>query len=375
MPVGTTQPINVAVIFGGQSTEHEVSCLTAAGVLGAIDGNRYRVHGIGIDKAGIWHRYAPDEIRALQTAGGQMPAIGTDHPLAELVRDANGVQLATWDGQQLSDQVPIDVVFPLMHGAYAEDGTIQGQLEMLGLRYVGCGVASSALNIDKTYTHTVLEAADIPMAKWLPVGRLAWQEDRAGIIRRVREQLGFPAFVKPARGGSSVGVSRVSDEETLASAIDEASQVDPKVLVEQAIMGGREVECAVLGGAGMSPQASHPGEIVMHTEDRFYDYQAKYLPEEQVDLQVPAKLDADLERRVQQLALRCFDVLDCEGLARVDTFVLPDGQVLINEINTMPGFTQYSMYPQLWHATGIDYPQLIDQLIALALARPAHVLR
>ena len=375
MASDTADLINVAVIFGGQSNEHEVSCLTAAGVLGAIDQTRYRVHGIGIDKSGLWHRYSVDEIRALQIVDGVMPSIGADHPLAELFRDAGGVHLATLDEDRLTAREPIDVAFPLMHGAYAEDGTVQGKLEMLGLKYVGCGVTSSALGMDKEYTHTVLEAAGVPTAAWVRLGRDEWMRDPDAIVARIGSQLGYPVFVKPARGGSSVGIGRVTGPDSLAAAIDAARLVDPKVLVEQAVVGAREVECGILGGDGTAPRASHTGEIVMHTEDRFYDYRAKYLPEEQVDLRVPAGLEPQVERRVQELALQCFTALDCEGLARVDTFVLPDGQVLINEINTMPGFTKFSMYPNMWRASGIDYPELIDQLIALALSRPATVLR
>lgn len=371
----SAEPINVAVIFGGQSNEHEVSCLTAAGALGAIDQSRYRVHGIGIDKSGLWHRYSIDEIRALQIVDGVMPSIGADHPLAELLRTAQGVRLVTVDDDRLADSAIIDVAFPLLHGAYAEDGTVQGKLEMLGLNYVGCGVTSSALGMDKEYTHTVLDAAGVPTASWLRIGRDEWLRDPDALVAQVSEQLGYPVFVKPARGGSSVGISRVTEAGSLTAAIDEARLVDPKVLVEAAVIGAREIECGVLGGDGTAPRASHTGEIVMHTEDRFYDYRAKYLPEEQVDLRVPAGLDPEVETRVQELALRCFTALDCEGLARVDTFVLPDGQVLINEINTMPGFTKYSMYPNMWRASGVDYPELIDQLISLALARPATVLR
>ena len=369
------EPTNVAVIFGGCSNEHEVSCLTAAGVLGAIDERCYRVHGIGIDKAGIWHRYSADEIRSLAVVDGVMPAIGGDHPLAELVGDPSGVILATRAGERLDECVPIDVAFPLMHGAYAEDGTVQGQLEMLGLRYVGCGVTSSALGMDKQFTHIVLDAAGIPTAPWVSVGRSEWHDNPEAVVQRIVEQLTFPLFVKPSRGGSSVGISRVSAPEDLPDAINAARRVDPKVLVEQGIVGGREIECGVLGGEGMPPQASYTGEIVMHTQDRFYDYRAKYLPEEQVDLKVPAGLEPRIEARVRELALASFAALDCEGLARVDCFVLPNGDVLVNEVNTMPGFTQLSMYPSMWQATGIDYPELIDRLIGLALARPNTVLR
>lgn len=367
--------INLAVVFGGQSSEHEVSCLTAAGVLGALDTDRYAVHGIGIDKQGIWHRYAPDEIRALQVHDGKLPGIATDHPQAVLLRDAKGVRLATLDGDQLIDSVPIDVAFPVMHGAYCEDGTIQGYFEMLGLRYVGCGVASSAVGMDKAFMRTCYEQAGIPLAPWLSIEPGQWAHDRQACLDEVATTLGFPVYVKPARGGSSVGISRVSSADELKDAIEFAQQSDPKVVIEQAVLSAREIECGVLGANGGRAQASHPGEIVMHTNEGFYDYTAKYLPEEQVELQVPADLPAQVEAEVRRIAVESFTALDCEGLARVDMFVRENGEVLVNEINTMPGFTSHSMYPSMWAATGLDYSELIDQLIGYALKRPATVLR
>lgn len=375
MPEPVDQRISVAVVFGGQSTEHEVSCLTAAGVLGAIDDSRYVVHGIGIDKSGVWHRYQPEEILGLKVVDDELPSVDPHRPEAILVRGAEGVRLASVEGQHLVDEVPIDVAFPVMHGAYSEDGTVQGHFEMLGLRYVGCGVTSSAVGMDKQFMRVCFEQAGVPVGPWLAIGAHEWPSQSARLLARIRDELVFPVYVKPARGGSSVGITRVAEAGGLAAAIDAARVYDPKVVVEQGIVGGREVECAVLAARAGEPRASVPGEIAMHANEGFYDYRAKYLPKGQVDLRVPAPMDATDEARIRELAVRCFTALDCEGLARVDMFLLPDGQVFVNEINTMPGFTAHSMYPTLWKASGIDYPELVDLLIGAALARPASVLR
>ncbi|SER63299.1 D-alanine-D-alanine ligase [Propionibacterium cyclohexanicum] len=375
MPGQLNERISIAVVFGGQSTEHEVSCLTAAAALGAMDTSRYEVHGIGIDKSGIWHRYRPEEIRALQVVGEQLPVVDPHRPAAVLVRGAEGVRLASIDGQRLSEETPIDLAFPLMHGAYAEDGTIEGYFEMLGLRYVGCGVTSSAIGMDKQFMRICFQQAGIPVGPWLAIGSHQWPRHSDELLTRIREELRFPVYVKPSRGGSSVGIARVAEPQNLPEAIEHARRFDPKVIVEQGIVGGREVECAVLEAVPGEPQASVPGEIAMHANDGFYDYKAKYLPHGEVELRVPAPMDDAARRRVQELAVRCFTALDCEGLARVDLFLMPDGEVFVNEINTLPGFTALSMYPSLWRASGIEYPQLIDRLIDAALARPSTVLR
>ncbi|MFT8395589.1 D-alanine--D-alanine ligase family protein, partial [Propionibacterium sp.] len=362
--------INVALIFGGQSTEHEVSCLTAAGVLSAIDQSRYRVHGIGIDKHGVWHRYRLEEIAALQVRDGVLPSINPIHPEATLVRGADGVSLITLAPGMAAARVRIDLAFPVLHGAYCEDGTIQGHFEMLGLRYVGCGVTSSAMGMDKQFMRTCFEQAGIPLAPWLAIGPHEWPTNRTEVLDRIEHELGFPVFVKPARGGSSVGISRVRCREDLPEAIEQARACDPKVVVEQGVTGAREIECGVLAADPAEPKVSVPGEIVMHANEGFYDYSAKYLPEEQVELCIPATMDATAQTRIRELAIRCFEALDCEGLARVDLFLRSDGEVLVNEINTMPGFTAHSMYPSLWRSSGIEYPELIDQLIRAALTRP-----
>ncbi|MBE6477058.1 MAG: D-alanine--D-alanine ligase [Propionibacteriaceae bacterium] len=367
--------IQIAVVFGGQSSEHQVSCLTAAGVLGAFDPSRYEVHGVGIDQQGVWRRYEADEIKAFRVEDGRLPSVSGDHPRAIMVRDLDGVRLATLEGDRMTESVRIDVAFPVMHGAYCEDGCIQGHFEILGLRYVGCGVASSANGMDKAFMRTCFEQAGVPLVPWVTITPGQWRDDRQGCLDRVNDALRYPVYVKPARGGSSVGISRVTDPAGLAEAIEVARSADPKVIVEQGVTGAREIECGVLGVTGAAPRASRPGEIVMHTADGFYDFDAKYLPEEQVELQVPADLPPEVTERVQAIAVACYEALDCEGLARVDVFVQPDGRVVVNEINTMPGFTPYSMYPSMWRATGIEYPDLVDALVDQALTRPATVLR
>lgn len=371
MPEPVDQRISVAVVFGGQSTEHEVSCLTAAGVLGAIDDSRYVVHGIGIDKSGVWHRYQPEEILGLKVVDDELPSVDPHRPEAILVRGAEGVRLASVEGQHLVDEVPIDVAFPVMHGAYSEDGTVQGHFEMLGLRYVGCGVTSSAVGMDKQFMRVCFEQAGVPVGPWLAIGAHEWPSQSARLLARIRDELVFPVYVKPARGGSSVGISRVDDPSGLAAAIEEAHRWDPKVIVENGVLGAREVELAVLGTNGGRPRVSIAGEIVMHTDDAFYDYEAKYTPDDAtVTLAIPADVDPATLARLQEVAAATFEAMECEGLARVDTFVTADGQVWVNELNTMPGFTRTSMYPSLWAASGIGYADLIAELIQLALDRP-----
>ncbi len=363
----------VVVMFGGRSTEHEVSCLTAAGVIASLDPSKYELFAVGISHSGTWHRYDPAVVAQLSIDGTVMPEVDRSQPQAIFVPTSDGIQLATVDGASLFDLTPVDVVFPLLHGPYGEDGTLQGQLEMLGLRYVGSGVCASALSMDKHTMKMVFESAGIPIGPYVVINPAQWNSDRQGCLDEVAK-LTLPVFVKPARGGSSVGISKVNDLVELAAAIDLAAQYDPKVIIEQGIMGAREIECAVLGSHdGGQPRTSLVGEIAMVDQDAFYDYEAKYRPDNQVQLSIPADVSDKVLQRVQQLAARCFETVGCEGLARVDTFVTPDEDVIVNEINTMPGFTRYSMFPSLWEATGMAYPQLLDELISLALNRPTDL--
>ena len=262
----------------------------------------------------------------------------------------------------------VDVVFPLLHGPWGEDGTIQGMFEMAGVRYVGAGVLASAVGMDKAYAKLLLEAAGLPVMPAVTVSAREWYRDPDGVRHRVAD-LGFPLFVKPARAGSSMGISKVHDASELDAAIEEAHRHDPKALVEQAAVGAREVECGVLEALDGTPETSVPAEIRIGGEHEFYDFAAKYLPEEHTELEVPADLPDAVATELREMAVRAFEAIGAEGLARVDFFVMPDLTVVVNEINTMPGFTPTSMYPRMWAATGLDYPALVDRLIRLALRR------
>ena len=365
----TNPRIRVALVFGGVSSEHEISCLTAGGVARAIDPERFEVIGIGITRAGAWVRIAPDELAGYEVQGERLPQVAADRPAAVLLAGAAGPEIATRAGEQLVDLTGIDVALALLHGPYGEDGTIQGMFEMLGLRYVGAGVAASAIGMDKDLMKRAMAGAGLPVGRWEAVTPAQWRDDRDGCLARLAA-LRFPVFVKPARGGSSLGITKVDRLADLVPAIEEARRYDPKVVVEEGFVGAREIEAAVLQDLAGSPRISLPGEIVMHTPDRVYDFEAKYLPEEQVTLQVPAELTPELQAQVQDLAARTFAAMDVEGLARVDLFVTPEGVPYVNELNTMPGFTRTSMFPMMWAASGLEYPELITTLVQLALDRP-----
>jgi D-alanine-D-alanine ligase len=339
----------VALVFGGVSSEHEISCLTAGGVARAIDPERFEVVGIGITRDGTWVRVPPAELAGYEVTDGRLPQVDPHHPGAVVLRGAAGPEVATRDGARLCDLVGVDVAFALLHGPWGEDGTIQGLFEMLGVRYVGAGVAASAIGMDKDLMKRAMVAAGLPVGPWVAITPAQWRDDRAASLARV-EELVFPVFVKPA--------------------ITEAQRYDPKVVVEQGFVGAREIELGVIEDLAGPPRVSLPGEIRMHTTDAFYDFDAKYLPEEQVTLDVPAHLPPELLAQVQELAGRTFAAMAVEGLARVDLFVDADGVPWVNELNTMPGFTRTSMYPMLWAASGVDYPELIATLIDLALTRP-----
>lgn len=361
----------VALVFGGESPEHGVSCLTAASVLAAIDQDRYEVIGIGITSSGRWTQVGLDEIAAYRIVDRQVPTVPEDAPDMVWMRTANGCQVATRDGDTLRDVRDIDVAFALLHGPYGEDGTIQGMFEMLGVRYVGSGVAASAIGMDKHQMKVLFTSAGLPVWPYVAFDAIRWRDERDAILGEIAG-LCYPLYVKPARGGSSLGISRIEDAAGLPAAIEEAQRFDRKVIVEQGFTDAREVECAVLGdpGADGGCRASLTGEIRVQTDDRFYDFEAKYLADAQAELDVPAVIDAETAARVQELAVRAFRAIGAEGLARVDTFVTPAGEVWINEINTMPGFTKISMYPALWQASGLSYSALASKLIDLALERP-----
>ena len=360
----------VAVVFGGTSSEHGVSCLTAAGVLSALDGDRFDVVGIGITRTGRWILVDPETISRLAVTDGRLPELSENAAEALLMRVSSGSELAVREQSALSQRGPVDVALALLHGPFGEDGTIQGLFEMMGTRYVGAGVLASAVGMDKHYMKLVLAASGLPVGPFVPVTSSEWQRDKAACLEAIAT-LHYPLFVKPARGGSSLGISKVNDAACLEEAIQVAQAYDPKIIVEQGFVGARELECGVLDDLdGGPPLASVVAEIRVHSNSGFYDFEAKYLPEEQVDLDVPAQVQPELADQVRQLAIKTFQAIGCEGLARVDVFVTHDGQVVVNEINTMPGFTQHSMFPRMWAASGVTYSELVERLIILALRRP-----
>ena len=342
--------IRLVVLFGGQSAEHEVSCTTAASVLGAVDHDRYEVVPVGITTDGRWV-VAGDAMGALAAGAKALAPVGEEIDPLPAVLPAGGAAEQT-------------VVFPLLHGPLGEDGTVQGLLELAGVPFVGSGVLGSALAMDKAKTKEVCAASGIPVAAWLTRRDGLVEDD---FVDEVDRELGWPVFVKPANMGSSVGVSKVKTPDELPAALDLALSYDEWVLVEEAI-DGRELECAVLGL--LAPRASVVGEIVPKAE--FYDYDDKYSGVG-ASLVIPADVPPEVSESLRSLALRAFDAVRAEGLARVDFFYDEAGRgLLLNEVNTMPGFTPYSMYPQMWAATGLPYDELIDELVSLALERHAR---
>ncbi len=352
--------IRVAVVLGGRSTEHAVSCVSAGSVLAALDRDRYDVVPVGITPEGRWV-LVPDDPALLAFSGRELPAVKDGQAVALPGDPTVGGLVPLEDGPAVLGRV--DVVFPVLHGPWGEDGTLQGLLEMAGVPYVGSGVLASAAAMDKAVAKQLLRAAGLPVADAV-VARRGQPVDEA-----VRA-LGLPVFVKPARGGSSIGITRVDDLADLPAALETAWRADPKALVEAALVG-REVECGVLAGPD-GPETSLPGEIRVVGDHDFYDFEAKYL-EASTELVVPADLPVDVTARLRDTAVAAFQALECEGLARVDFFVAPDGGLTVNELNTMPGFTPTSMYPRMWAATGVDYPALVDRLVQDALRRGTNL--
>ena len=358
----------VAVLFGGRSSEHAVSCSTAASVLGVIDRSAYDVVPIGISVDGKWVLESGEPERLALTAA-QTPRVDDAAPAVVVSNDPARREITvTAPGDPPAQLGQVDVVFPLLHGPWGEDGTIQGLLEVAGMRYVGCGVLASAVGMDKHYMKTVLAGAGLPVLPYVRVLPREWDSDPAA-VREAVHALGYPVFVKPARGGSSLGITKVTDEDGLDAAVEEARAYDPKVLVEPAAEGAREIECGVLERLDGGAEASEVAEITSYGDHEFYDFAAKYLGEEAVTLEVPASLRPEVADEVRSLSLAAFDALGCEGLARVDFFYGRNGRLIVNEINTMPGFTPASMYPRMWAESGVDYPALVDRLIQLALRR------
>ncbi|MDN4644023.1 D-alanine--D-alanine ligase family protein [Arthrobacter sp. PsM3] len=358
----------VAVLFGGRSSEHAVSCVTAAGVLGAIDQTKYEVIPIGIAKTGQWV-LASGDIHDWSLSASSLPEVASSAQTVTLAEIGGEHQLIVASPNEVPHELgAVDVVFPLLHGPFGEDGTIQGFLELSDTRYVGAGVLASAVGMDKHFMKVVFESAGLRVGPYIAVTDRQWRNDPETVRKRV-DQLGFPVFVKPARAGSSMGISKVDSLDGLDAAIEAARQHDPKLVIEAGIVG-REIECAVLEGRDTdSPRTSMPGEIsVAGGGHEFYDFNAKYV-DNAAALSCPAELPDEAIARVRELSAVAFDAVGAEGLSRVDFFYTPEGELIINEINTMPGFTPKSMYPQMWKASGLGYAELIDELIYLALHR------
>jgi D-alanine-D-alanine ligase len=367
----TSKP-RVAVLFGGRSSEHAISCVTAGSVLQAIDRASYDVVPIGIARDGRWVLESGDTSRLAITDPEKLPEVDGTLPVLSIAQDGGeGAMVVHAPGDLPQALGRVDVVFPVLHGPFGEDGTIQGLLEMADVRYVGSGVLASAVGMDKHYMKVVFEAAGLPVLPYTVITERQWRTD-ADACRSDVDALGYPVFVKPCRGGSSIGISKVSSRAELDDAVAEAQRWDPKVVVEAAAgEGAREIECGVLARLdGGVPETSVVAEITVEGDHDFYDFAAKYLPEEHTRLDVPADLEESVAEEVRALSAAAFEALSCEGLARVDFFLLADGRLAVNEINTMPGFTPTSMFPRMWAATGLDYSALVDRLLQLALRRP-----
>jgi D-alanine-D-alanine ligase len=378
--VGERRKIRVAVIFGGRGPEHAVSCMGGGNMLGAIERDKYEVIPVGITREGRWVLVG-DEPARLTAAGGELPSV-------EAVAEP-GSQVVPWADRRpvtasAPGQIPhllaeVDVVLPILHGPFGEDGTIQGLLETAGVPYVGSGVLASAVSMDKEYMKIIFQARGLPVGPHVVVRERDWPPDAVDTVsgladperKRVLDaiaDLGWPLFVKPARGGSSIGTSKASDMKQLEAAIDIARQHDPKVIVEAAIEG-REIECSVLQGRdGSPPDTSLPGQLMIEGGQEFFDFEAKYL-DDASGMVIPAPIPPEHQQQIRRMAALAFDAMSCEGLARVDFFYTPGGQILINEINTMPGLSPASYFQKMWAASGLAFPQLIDRLLQTALTK------
>lgn len=379
--------IRVGVLFGGRSGEHEVSLLSAASVLKAIDKKKYDVVPIGITKQGRWvtdshaeqllkgeyaetHHFRAGDPQA--TASAAVLARGESVLVPPMPAEQSALVPFEQSNPVKSNSIQVDVIFPVLHGTFGEDGTIQGLLDLADVAYVGSGVLGSAAGMDKDVMKKLFRDAGLAIVKHVTILRSQWEREPKKVLKLVESKLKYPVFVKPANLGSSVGISKAHDASELPAAMNEAAKYDRKIVVEQGVGGkkhkAREIECAVLGND--DPKASICGEIVPIKE--FYDYEAKYI-DEGSELLIPAKISRKQQKEIQEMAIRAFQACDCAGLSRVDFLLDPKTEKFyLNEVNTMPGFTSISMYPKLWAATGVDYPELIDRLIQLALERHAE---
>ena len=350
--------LTIGIVFGGRSAEHEVSLQSAKNIIEAIDKKKYEVVLIGIDKKGQWYLNETSKF-LLHTNNPKLIKLNRAEKEVALVPTRQGTGRLVG----LSDHTTghIDVIFPVLHGPFGEDGTIQGLLKLANIPFVGANVLGSAIGMDKDVMKRLLKNAKIPIAKFLVFNRSSLNKIN---FKKVKDYLGLPFFIKPANLGSSVGINKVKSEKQFWPAVKDAFKYDSKILIEEYI-SGREIECSVLGND--NPIASVPGEII--PQDEFYSYEAKYIDENGAILEIPAKLSLSVVRKIQDMAIKAFKTLCCQGMARADLFLRDNKDIIVNEINTIPGFTKISMYPKLWEATGISYTKLIDQLIQLALDR------
>src|ERR1043166_8298641 len=363
-----TKKLRIGIIFGGRSGEHEVSVRSARSVIDAIDKSKYEVVPIAITKEGNWLAPAaaaellPAETRARLSAH----TLGKSRDDVAIVGDPSRQSLMSL-GDEEGNERTLDVVFPVLHGTFGEDGTLQGLLEMASIPFVGCGTLASSCGMDKVTMKALFKQAGLPICRHTWLLRSEWENDQQKIFRRIKREIGFPCFVKPANLGSSVGVSKVTDKASLAKAIELAARYDRKIMVEE-LVEGREIECAVMGND--HPQASLPGEYIIHEESaRFLDYTEKYASTGNVDFIMPARISKAVIKKIQKMAVAAYKSIDAAGLSRVDFFLKPDGTLLLNEINTLPGLTDVSGFPKMWEATGVPFSRVIDRLIEFALER------
>ena len=363
-----TKRIRVGLIFGGKSGEHEVSLASAQSVMASMDPEKYEIVLVGVTKDGRWITGSSALARLAAASPTPLLAAGLEkNGIGGATESANTMELVPGASQTASPLSTLDVAFPLVHGPFGEDGTIQGLLELADIPYVGAGVAASAVGMDKIMMKTIFRAHNLSQVDWMLVLRREWESKPEETIRSIESAFGYPCFIKPANLGSSVGVTKAHNWDELAQALVTAAQFDRKLIAERAV-DAREIECSVLGND--DPIAAVPGEVLPKRE--FYDYMAKYAGDAGTELQVPADLTPELTRTVQEIAVRAFQAIDGSGLARVDFFLeRGTNRVLVNEINTIPGFTSVSMYPRMWAKTGLTYSALIDRLIQLALDRYA----
>lgn len=353
-----TKKIRVGVLFGGRSAEHEISLLSAQNIIAAMDKSKYEIVLVGIDKNGEWHLRDADQV-LLHADDPKLISLRNVNKSVAVIPREDGRQLVSLSSENFDPQT-LDVIFPVLHGTYGEDGTVQGLLKLADIPFVGSGVLGSAVGMDKDVMKRLLRDAQIPIAKFLT---LHIRDKQKICFEEVVEEVGLPFFVKPANAGSSVGVSKVKEEASFEKAINEAFLYDRKILIEEFI-SGRELECSVIGNE--DPIASLPGEVI--TQEEFYSYEAKYI-DNRTFFQIPAELSDKEIRDVQAISIKSYKVLCCEGMARVDLFLNAEGKTIVNEINTIPGFTNTSMYPKLWEKSGMPYTEMVDLLIALAFER------